>query len=105
MQYDIPYNAETRLMAYNGKIIIDVEDDDPIILRFIYDDSGGLLEGYEAYCVFDSAIRRKVIDDMVEVPIDVLIGDRIRIQLMFCKENKRFYSLNILTLKLNKVIS
>lgn len=92
-------------MAYNGKIIIDVEDDDPIILRFIYDDSGGLLEGYEAYCVFDSAIRRKVIDDMVEVPIDVLIGDRIRIQLMFCKENKRFYSLNILTLKLNKVIS
>ena len=75
------------------------------VIEFTYIDSDGLLEGYDSYCVFDSAIKRKVIDGLVEIPADVLIGDRIRIQLMFCKENKRFYSLNILTFKLNKVIS
>lgn len=105
MQYEIEFDAVSRKMVNNGESTIDVDDIDPIILRFIYDDSGGLLEGYDAYCIFDTAIRRRVIDDMVEVPTDVLIGDRIRVQLMFCKDNRRFYSLNILTFMLNNVIS
>lgn len=91
-------------MAYNGKFIIDVDYIDPIILRFIYDDSGGLLTGYTRYCIFDGTVKREIIDGTVEIPECVLIGEKLRIQLMFTKDQQRYYSLNILTARLNKVI-
>ena len=91
-------------MSYNGKLVIDVDYDDPIILNVTINDSDGLLTGYTAYCVFDGMVRREINNGTVEVPIGVLIGDKLRIQLLFTKDHFKYYSLNILTALLNRVI-
>ena len=91
-------------MAYNGKLVIDIEDDDPIVLNLSYSDSDGLLTGYTRYCIFDGMIKRPIIEDSVEVPREVLIGESLRIQLFFNKDRLKYYSLNIITAKLNRII-
>ena len=91
-------------MTNNGLSAITQGDINSDILMFAMVDSDALLEGYRVYCVFDGAVRREVIDGEVIVPVDVLIGNKARFQLLFLKNDARFYSLNILTLKLNKVI-
>lgn len=91
-------------MAYDGKLVIDIEDDDPIILNLLYSDSDGLLTGYTRYCIFDGMIKRPITDDEVEIPREVLIGERLRIQLFFKKDRLKYYSLNIITAKLNRII-
>ena len=104
MLYNIIFNSRTRQLSWDEVIIATQGDINSDIIDMTYIDSENLLSGYSVYAIFDNCIRREVVDDKVVIPTDVLIGNRIRFQLMFCKDNERFYSLNVLQLELNKVI-
>lgn len=103
--YNIVFDSKSRLMENTGQSDSDDDEDESYIIRAVFVDSGGLLTGYTPYAIFDGTVRREIVDGEVEIPVDVLIGDKIRFQLMFTKDSLRFYSLNILSFRLNKVIS
>lgn len=105
MQYDIDFDTNTRLMKYDGQMTVTAGDNESDVLHFTFIDPDRLLDGYDAYCIFDSTVKRELVDNCVTIPKSVMIGVKLRLQLMFCKDSMRFYSLNILTVKLNKVIS
>lgn len=92
-------------MTTDEPIAIAVGDNESDVLRVIYSDSDGLLTGYTPYAVFDGMVRRELTDNKVTIPKNVMIGTKLRVQLMFVKDNMKFYSLNILTIRLNRVIN
>ena len=104
MLYNITFDSRTRQLANDGLTAVTQGDVGTDTISMTYIDSSHALEGYRVFAIFDNCIKREIIDDRVTIPTDVLIGDRIRFQIMFCKDNSRFYSLNVLQLKVNKVI-
>lgn len=103
MTYTISYDAKTRNIGFNGLESVTEGDTHSNILILSKNDLDGLTEGYDAYCVFDDGTRIRFEDDRVVLP-DFKDKRKVFIQLCFEKEGEKFYSLNILVLRVKRAI-